>query len=97
MKAMNPRSVKELMKKNIFVNKDNTVECVNAYIEMCAYYMYALRTRAFDTVKCLGQIDILKAMARKEGYNWAEIFVEANKLVRNAEVIAEQTGLAEAC
>lgn len=90
------KTVKELMAKNIFVNKDGSIECINAFVEMVAYYMMLVKTQQFNLAKVYGQVDILRAMARIEGYNWSEIYVEANKLTNSAYAKAVETGLAKA-
>lgn len=90
------KTVKELMAKNIFVNKDGSIECINAFVEMVAYYMLLVKTQQYNLAKVYGQVDILRAMARIEGYNWSEIYVEANKLCNAAYAKAVETGLAKA-
>lgn len=91
------KSVKTLMKKNIFVNADGSIECVDAFIEMTAYYLTLIKMKKVRSMpKLFGQIDILKAMARLETYNWGEIYTEASKLANAAYAKAIQDGLVKA-
>lgn len=83
------QTINQLIKTNAFINLDGSIECIDAFVEMMAYY-YGVRDYTAKTAEekkaCDDAIVELSMMASANGFRPAEARREARALVKRTMV-----------